>query len=51
MTHKSAIAYVRASGASSFRQIAAGLNQRGIQTAQGGTWTAMQVKWVLERAR
>jgi DNA invertase Pin-like site-specific DNA recombinase len=41
---------VRASGALSLRQIAAGLNQRGIPTARGGTWSAMQVKRVLERA-
>src|SRR3954451_19780330 len=44
------IANVRASGASSLRQIAAGLNQRGIWTAQGGAWSAMQVKRVLARA-
>jgi DNA invertase Pin-like site-specific DNA recombinase len=41
---------IRASGASSLRAIAAGLNARGIQTAQDGTWSAMQVKRVLERA-
>jgi len=44
------IAEVRAAGASSLRQIAAGLNQRGSRTAQGGAWSAMQVKRVLERA-
>jgi hypothetical protein len=32
------------------RQIAAGLNERGIRTAQGGEWTAVQVKRVLDRA-
>ena len=36
-------------GPSSLRQIAAGLNQRGIQTARGGSWSAVQVKRVLER--
>jgi hypothetical protein len=40
---------VRASGASSLRQIAAGLNRRGIPTARGGAWSAVQVKRVLER--
>ena len=41
---------VRASGASSLREIAAGLNQRGIPAARGGAWSAVQVKRVLERA-
>ena len=40
---------VRASGASSLREIAAGLNQRGIPAARGGTWSAVQVKRSLER--
>jgi hypothetical protein len=31
------------------RFIAAGLNERGIPTAWGGRWTAMQVMRVLER--
>ncbi len=43
------IADVKASGASSLRQIAAGLNGRGIPTARGGAWSAVQVKRVLER--
>ena len=43
------IADVQASGASSLRQIAAGLNQRGIPTARGGAWSAVQVRRVLER--
>jgi len=34
----------------SLRQIAAGLNQRGIPTAQSGQWSAVQVKRVLQRA-
>src|SRR5438128_1381740 len=41
---KPIIADGRASGASSLRQIAAGLNQRGIVTAEGGAWSPMQVK-------
>jgi DNA invertase Pin-like site-specific DNA recombinase len=44
------VAAIQASGASSLREIAASLNARGIPTAQGGTWSAMQVKRVLERA-
>jgi DNA invertase Pin-like site-specific DNA recombinase len=40
---------VRAAGASSLRQIAVGLNQRGIPAARGGAWSAVQVKRVLER--
>jgi len=32
-------------------QIAAGLNGRGIPTAPGGAWSAVQVRRVLERAR
>jgi DNA invertase Pin-like site-specific DNA recombinase len=44
------VAEIRAEGASSLREIAAGLNARGITTAQGRPWAAMQVKRVLERA-
>jgi DNA invertase Pin-like site-specific DNA recombinase len=44
------IAEIRTSGASSLREIAAGLNARGVPTARGGTWSAVQVKRVLERA-
>lgn len=40
---------LKSSGALSLRQIAAGLNQRGIPTARAGTWSAVQVKRVLER--
>jgi DNA invertase Pin-like site-specific DNA recombinase len=39
---------VRQSGAASFRQIAEGLNERGIETRRGQRWTAMQVKRVLD---
>ena len=40
---------IRASGASSLRQIAAALNERGIRTPRGSEWRAIQVKRVLER--
>jgi len=43
------IADVRASGMTSLRQIAAGLNGRGVPAARGGAWSAVQVKRVLER--
>jgi DNA invertase Pin-like site-specific DNA recombinase len=41
---------LKASGAVSLRQIAAGLNAKGIKTARGGEWSAVQVQRVLERA-
>jgi DNA invertase Pin-like site-specific DNA recombinase len=44
------IADVQASGATSLRQIAAGLNRRDIPTARGRSWSAVQVKRVLDRA-
>src|SRR4051812_48493787 len=44
------IAEIRAAGASSLPEIAAGLNSRGIPTARGGTWSAVQVQTVLARA-
>ena len=37
------IADLREHGATSLRQIAAGLNERGILTARGGEWSAVQV--------
>jgi DNA invertase Pin-like site-specific DNA recombinase len=40
---------LKAAGAVSLRQIAAGLNDKGIRTARGGVWSAMQVQRVLER--
>lgn len=43
------VAEIRAAGASTLREIAAGLNARGIPTPKGGQWSAMQVKRVLER--
>jgi DNA invertase Pin-like site-specific DNA recombinase len=44
------IAELRSAGATSLRAIAAGLNQRGIPTARGGQWSAVQVSRVLGRA-
>jgi hypothetical protein len=40
---------LQASGATSLRAIAKGLNDRGIATARGGQWTAVQVMRVLSR--
>ncbi|MFC5481476.1 recombinase family protein [Microvirga aerilata] len=40
---------VRASGAVSFRQIAAALNERHIRIARGGEWTTAQIMRVLDR--
>lgn len=40
---------IRAEGARTLRQIAAGLNQRGILTAQGSEWGATQVMRVIRR--
>lgn len=44
------IADLRAAGAQSLRDIAKGLNDRGIPTAKGGAWSAVQVKRVIGRA-
>ncbi len=41
---------IKADGAVSLRDIAAGLNQRGIPTARGGEWSAVQVARVMEQA-
>jgi DNA invertase Pin-like site-specific DNA recombinase len=41
---------IRAEGATTLRQIADVLNERGIQTARGGAWSAVQVQRVLARA-
>ena len=38
---------IRATGASSLREIAAELNGRGIPTARGGQWSAVQVQRVV----
>jgi DNA invertase Pin-like site-specific DNA recombinase len=40
---------LKAAGAGSFRQIAAGLNAKGIKTARGGEWSATQVQRVMIR--
>jgi DNA invertase Pin-like site-specific DNA recombinase len=40
---------LQAAGATSLRAIADGLNDRGIPTAKGGQWSAVQVMRVLER--
>jgi DNA invertase Pin-like site-specific DNA recombinase len=41
---------IRAEGASSLREIAAALNERGIKTTRGGEWSATQVARVLAQA-
>jgi hypothetical protein len=43
------IAHLKAGGASSLRELAAGLNGLGIATSRGGTWSAVQVSRVLAR--
>jgi len=43
------VADIRASGATSLRQIAAALNAKGIRAARGGKWSAVQVQRVMER--
>ncbi|MEI9409338.1 recombinase family protein [Mesorhizobium salmacidum] len=40
---------IQASGVQSLRQIAVALNARGIASARGGTWTAVQVKDIKNR--
>src|ERR1700722_11668015 len=42
---------LQAAGATSLRQIAAGLNERNITTPRGGEWSAVQVQRVLTAAR
>ena len=41
---------IQASGVASHRGIAQSLNARGVATARGGTWTAVQVGSILQRA-
>jgi DNA invertase Pin-like site-specific DNA recombinase len=43
------IAELQASGVTSLTGIAAGLNERGIETPRGGRWSAVQVSRVLDR--
>ncbi|MGY3327477.1 DNA invertase Pin-like site-specific DNA recombinase [Mesorhizobium sp. USDA 4775] len=40
---------IQASGVKSLRQIAVALNARGMATARGGTWTAVQVTDIINR--
>ncbi|RWD31335.1 MAG: recombinase family protein [Mesorhizobium sp.] len=40
---------IKASGVKSLRQIAVALNARGIASARGGTWTAVQVTDIINR--
>lgn len=42
---------VQALGAKSLREIANGLNVRGIPATRGGSWSAVQVKRLLERVK
>jgi DNA invertase Pin-like site-specific DNA recombinase len=42
------IAELRSAGAVSLAQVAAGLNERGIPTARGGQWSAVQVMRVMQ---
>ena len=44
------LAEIQAGGASSLREIAAALNERGIPTARGGSWSAVQVQRVMQRS-
>jgi hypothetical protein len=41
---------LQASGAASLREIAAGLNEQGIEAPRGGEWSAVQVQRVMQRA-
>ena len=40
---------IQSSGVTSHRAIARSLNSRGIATARGGEWTAVQVASILQR--
>jgi DNA invertase Pin-like site-specific DNA recombinase len=40
---------IQAEGATSLRQIASALNERGIATARGGEWSAVQVQRLMDR--
>jgi len=42
--------YAQTAGSKSLRAIAAGLEERGIPTARGGKWSAIQVARLLENA-
>lgn len=45
-----AIDAIKAAGATSLRQIAAGLNERNISTPRGGEWSAVQVQRAMRAA-
>jgi Recombinase len=45
---KAGVRFVAATGTASLRQIAGALNARSIPTNRGGTWSAVQVKRVLD---
>lgn len=45
------IADLRTAGATSLRDLAAGLNTQSIPTPRGGTWSAVQVARVLAQAK
>ncbi|RWC93420.1 MAG: resolvase, partial [Mesorhizobium sp.] len=42
---------IQASGVKSLRQIAVALNARGVASARGGTWTAVQVTDIINREK
>jgi hypothetical protein len=42
---------IKAKGASSLREIAAALNERGIPAPRGGEWSAVQVQRILAAAK
>ncbi len=42
---------IKGTGLVTLSQIAAGLNQRGIMTARGGSWSAIQVSRIMEHAQ
>jgi DNA invertase Pin-like site-specific DNA recombinase len=46
---KPIIAEIRSSGATSLRKIATALAARGVPTARGGVWNAMQVSAIMRR--
>lgn len=46
---KPVVEELRAAGAASLRELAAGLNARRIPAARGGAWSPVQVKRILER--
>jgi DNA invertase Pin-like site-specific DNA recombinase len=48
---KPVIEAIKAEGNTSLRQIAAALNEKGINTARGGEWSAVQVQRVLSAAK